>query len=77
MLQANTPGKADGELAAWVDGKLYLHFTGIRWRTSERVRIKRLAFGVYVHQSVRDNTVWYDDVALATGYIGTGSGNER
>ena len=73
MLKANTPGRADGEIAAWIDGRLYYHATGIRWRTADRVKIKRLSFGVYVHQAVRDNTVWYDDVALSTGYIGTGS----
>jgi len=25
---------------------------------------------VYVHQAAKDNTVWYDDVALSTGYVG-------
>ncbi len=70
MIQANDPGKASGELAAWIDGKLYIHYTGIRWRTKEDVKIKRYNFGVYIHKAVRDNTVWYDDVALSTGYIG-------
>ncbi len=70
MIRANTPGKADGELAAWIDGALYIHCTGFRWRTSDAVRIKRFTFGVYVHQAAKENTVWYDDVALSTGYIG-------
>lgn len=70
MIRANRPGEADGELAAWIDGKLYLHFRGFRWRTDEKVRLKRFDLGVYVHQSTRDNTVWYDDVAVSTGYIG-------
>jgi len=35
MIKANTPGKADGELAAWIDGKLYIHYKGFRWRTSD------------------------------------------
>jgi hypothetical protein len=34
------------------------------------VKLKRFGIGVYVHQATRDNTVWYDDVALSTGYIG-------
>lgn len=72
LIQANTPGRADGELAAWIDGRLYLHYTGFRWRTSAKVRIKRLSYGVYVHEAARNNTVWYDDVALSTGYIGPG-----
>ena len=60
----------DGELAAWIDGKLYQHVTGIRWRTSAKVKLKRVVWGVYVHQSVRPNTVWYDDVVVSTGYVG-------
>lgn len=70
MIRANTPGEADGELAAWIDGKLYVHYTGIRWRTSPEVKLKRFNIGVYVHQAHKDNSVWYDDVALSTGYIG-------
>ncbi|MBT5059249.1 MAG: hypothetical protein HOM68_22090 [Gemmatimonadetes bacterium] len=70
MLRANDPGEANGELAGWVDGKLYLHATGIRWRSSDTVRIKRANVLVYIHQARQDNRVWYDDIALSTGYIG-------
>ncbi len=70
MIQANDAGKANGEMAAWIDGKLYIHYTGFRWRSSPEVKLKRFSFGVYIHQAARDNTVWYDDVALSTGYIG-------
>ena len=70
MIKANDPGKANGELAAWIDGKLYIHYKGIRWRSSPEVLLKRFAIGVYIHKSEQDNTVWYDDVALSTGYIG-------
>lgn len=34
------------------------------------VRLKRFDLGVYVHAAAKNNTVWYDDVALSTGYIG-------
>ncbi len=70
MVRGNTVGKGDGELAAWIDGKLYLHYIGIRWRASPQVRLKRFNIGVYVHKATRNNTVWYDDVALSTGYVG-------
>lgn len=70
MISVNTVGEADGELAAWIDGELYLHFKGLRWRTDEGVRIKRFDLGVYVHSAQRDNTVWYDDVVVSTGYVG-------
>jgi hypothetical protein len=77
MIRANTPGKADGELAAWIDGRLYLHFTGIRWRSDARVRIKRFDLGAYIHQAAKDNTVWFDDVAVSTGYIGPQAGTAK
>ncbi len=70
MIRVNDVGKANGELAAWIDGKLYIHYVGIRWRTSAEVKLKRFNIGVYVHKAKQANTVWYDDVALATGYIG-------
>jgi hypothetical protein len=70
MIQTNRPGQADGELAAWIDGRLYIHYRGIRWRTTDDVKLKRFGIGLYVHRATRDNTVWYDDVALSTGYIG-------
>lgn len=70
MLKANDPGQANGELAAWIDGRLYIHYTGIRWRSSPEVRLKRLDLGVYIHAAAQDNTVWFDEVAASTGYIG-------
>jgi len=70
MIRANTPGSADGEMAAWIDGQLYIHLTGFRWRTTADLRLKRASLDVYVHRSDQANTVWYDDVALSTGYIG-------
>jgi hypothetical protein len=75
MIQTNNPGKANGELAAWIDGKLYIHYKGIRWRTTPDVMLKRFRIGIYVHRAKRDNTVWYDDVALSTGYIGPVEGS--
>lgn len=70
MIKVNHPGQANGELAAWIDGELYIHYKGFRWRSTHSVRLKRFDIGVYVHQATRDNTVWYDDVVLSTGYIG-------
>ena len=70
MIRCNDITKSNGECAAWIDGKLYLHMTGIRWRTSEKLRIKRFNIGIYIHQARRTNRVWYDDVALSTGYVG-------
>lgn len=71
-IAVNTPGKPDGELAVWVDGKLYVHYVDMRWRSTADVRIKRIGLLVYVHEARRDNTAWYDDLVVSTGYIGTG-----
>lgn len=70
MIRVNDLGQANGELAAWIDGQLYIHYQHIRWRLAEDVQPKRIDFGIYVHEAQRDNTVWYDEVALSTGYIG-------
>lgn len=74
MVAANTIGRADGELAAWIDGQLYIHYTGFRWRSAADVRLKRFELIAYIHQSRRDNTVWYDDLAISTGYLGPMAG---
>ena len=40
----------------------------VLWASSSRP----VLVGVYIHHATQDNTVWYDDVALSTGYIGPG-----
>jgi len=70
MIRVNDPGQANGEMAAWIDGELYIHATGFRWRTTAEVRLKRASFGIYVHAATRENRVWYDDIVLSTGYVG-------
>jgi hypothetical protein len=72
-VAVNAPGAADGELAVWIDGRLYLHYAGCRWRSTADVRIRRIGLLAYVHEARRDNTVWFDDVVVATGYVGTGA----
>ena len=70
MVKANDPGQENGEQAAWIDGQLYGHFTGILWRKSDQVRLQRMTLGVYIHDNPKRNVVHFDDVALSTGYIG-------
>ncbi len=70
--KGNDVGQANGELAAWIDGKLYIHYREFRWRTDAGVKLKRFNIGVYVHKAEKNNTVWYDDVVLSTGYVGPG-----
>lgn len=75
MVANNRVGESgaafDGELATWIDGRLYMHWQGLRLRSSAAVRIARFGLDVYVHRAVRDNRVWFDDVVVSTGYVGT------
>jgi hypothetical protein len=74
MIKLNTfrggSPQPDGELAAWVDGKLYEHYRGFRWRSSPEVTLKNFALDVYVHEARQANQVWFDEAVVSTGYIG-------
>jgi len=70
MIKANDAGHDNGEIAAWIDGELYMHYTGFNWRTTNELKIKRISLGIYIHNNPKDNICWFDDVALSTGYIG-------
>ncbi len=71
MVRANTPGKRDGRIACWLDGKLIADFPNLRLRDVATLKIDR--FDLSLH--VGSNTVavakkWYDNVVAATSYIG-------
>lgn len=64
-IRLNTPGKADGEQAFWMDGKLGGHFKRMRFRDSDVLRLNSLSLDLYVHDSKKVNVVWFDDVAIS------------
>ncbi len=70
MVKANTPGKHDGEQAAWIDGKEVVHVTGLRWRDIEELKVHCFRLSLYLHDSPRVNRVWFDNIAVSTQYIG-------
>ncbi len=82
MLKANsTPEAHDGVQAFWVDGKLYGYFDGFRWRTTDKLKINSFWLLYYnTEQPAQHNNdptpesrvmeVWFDDIVLATEYIG-------
>ncbi|MBN1816808.1 MAG: hypothetical protein JW828_05580 [Sedimentisphaerales bacterium] len=82
MLKANsTPQAHDGEQAFWVDGELYGHWGGFNWRTTDDLKINTFWLLYYnTEQPARHNKdphpesrimeVWFDDIVLATEYIG-------
>jgi hypothetical protein len=71
MVKANTPGKRDGRIAMWVDGKLIADFQNLRFRDVPTLEIDRFDLGVYIaNNTKRPNRKWVDDVVAATSYIG-------
>lgn len=89
MLKANSsPDKTDGEQAFWVDGELYGRFTGFRWRTTDKLKINSFWLLFYntdqparhnkdPHPESRVMEVWFDDIVIATEYIGPVCGGPK
>jgi len=89
MLQANSsPEKADGVQAFWVDGELFGRFDGFRWRTTDKLKVNSFWLLFYnTDQPARHNKdpnpesrvmeVWFDDVVIATEYVGPVSGRPK
>lgn len=89
MLKANSsPEKTDGEQAFWVDGELFGRFTGFRWRTTDKLKINSFWLLYYntdqpaqhnkdPHPESRVMEVWFDDIVIATEYIGPVQGKPR
>jgi len=71
MLKANTPGRRDGRIGCWVDGKLIADFPNLRFRDVDTLKIMRASLDLHIHDNVvRENRKWYDDVVIATSYVG-------
>jgi hypothetical protein len=71
MLKANTVGQKDGRAAFWVDGKLTGDFPNLHLRDVDTLKINHLTLTLYIGRNkVRSNRMWYDDVVVATEYIG-------
>ncbi|MHC4703946.1 MAG: polysaccharide lyase, partial [Planctomycetota bacterium] len=69
----NTPGKNDGILRAWVDGKPAFEKTDIRMRDVETLKIEAIWLNVYLGgtwTSKSDHHLYIDNVAIARSYIG-------
>jgi hypothetical protein len=88
MIQANSAGASDGEQAFWIDGKRVGYFKGIRWRSTDLLKLNSFWLQYDVCQNSpqhnndptpneREYEVWFDDVVLATDYIGPVRGQPR
>jgi hypothetical protein len=71
MQKANTPGKRDGEMAVWADGRLIKRWTGLRLRDVPDLKINLVTIGLYIHNNRYGlNRTRYDNSVVATSYIG-------
>lgn len=76
-VKANTAGEADGELDCWIDGEKRGEFRDIEWRAVDDLKINKVWLSLWLekgqyerHGGGTTRTVWYDDVVVATHYIG-------
>lgn len=78
----NTPGAKDGSIKLWVDGVLVASKTGINIRGTggSTVKLNRIRVGGWYSNTANGNTcanpsqpstMYVDDVAVGTAYIGT------
>lgn len=70
MVQLNTPGVRDGRVAIWQDGKLIADWLNLRFRDVSTVRIDTISMGNGGKSSTQQNDKWYDNLVLATSYVG-------
>jgi hypothetical protein len=81
MVRANTtPGSLDGAQAFWIDGKLAAGFEGYRWRTDPKLKLNGVCLRLSMTEEaarrqgstepLEKATVLFDDVVVATRYIG-------
>jgi len=70
MVKANTPGSRDGRVAVWQDGVLVADWTGLRLRDVNTVKISKIHLENGGQGSTQINDRWYDNLVIATSYIG-------
>lgn len=72
MVRANTPGKRDGRIAIWLDGRLAADFPNLRLRDVETLKANIVSLGLYTQNGmIRSGcSMWFDDAVVATSYIG-------
>jgi hypothetical protein len=75
MVRANTPGARDGRVAAWIDGVLIADWQNLRFRDTSTLKIDRVELVLGAPQNTDGaDRVWFDNLAIATGYIGPMAG---
>jgi hypothetical protein len=70
MIQCNEPGLRNGCVAIWLDGVLLADHPNLRFRTVESVKAWYVTLSTYTSKKEENNILWYDDIVVATKYIG-------
>jgi hypothetical protein len=70
MVRANTPGQSNGEVKYWIDGTLISDFPDLNIRSTDTLKIDEGHIGLHAQHSERVNKKWYDNIVIATQYIG-------
>ena len=72
-IQVNTPGNNDGVFMAWLDGKKVFEKKGLKFRTTNDLKIEEVWLNIYhggMALSPRDQTAYIDNFVVAKKYIG-------
>ena len=72
-MKMNTPGKNDGILRGWVDGRPAFEKTDVRMRDVPGLKIERIWINIYhggTWTSDSDDHLFIDNVVIAKRYIG-------
>lgn len=76
MLKTNTPGKRDGRLEAWLDGRSIIKVGKIRFRDVDEVKIRRFSMENYFggggdrNTSPQDQRLYIDNFVVSRSRIG-------
>lgn len=70
-VDAGTPGEYDGGQQLWIDGRLVVDVSGMRWRDTDQLRLNEFAIVDYMPGSPKTQHIWFDNVVVATGFPGT------
>jgi hypothetical protein len=74
----NRPGRSDGRIQSWLDGRPVLNRGGLRFRDTGALRIDQVFFSTFFggndddYAPGRPQVAWFDDLAVSTGRIGCG-----
>ena len=74
-VRLNTPGQSDGIIEGWMNGRLVLRETGMRFRDTSNTKIEGLFFSTFFGGNTsdwapsRDETIDFDNFIISQGPI--------